>query len=80
MRKAHVVALGREKDPTPTSAWCAACVASGCTVTTSVMSWEQIYGALPTGDGLLAELLGYLEAKSHSLRPAFNLTPALSPT
>jgi hypothetical protein len=71
---AHVVALGRERDRTPIAAWVAACLADGCAVSTSVVSWEQVYRALlPTGTEV-ARLRDYLEAKSHSLRPAFNLT------
>jgi hypothetical protein len=72
--KAHVVALGREKDKTPIAAWVSACLADGCPVSTSVMSWEQIYRALPLAGAEVGRLRAYLEAKSHSLRPAFSLT------
>ena len=55
------------------SAWVEACLAESCAVAASVMSWEQIYRALPTADDRVAPLRAYLEAKSHSLRRAFSL-------
>jgi hypothetical protein len=71
--EAHVVALGRELDRTPIAAWVAGCLADSCAVSTSVMAWEQIYRALPLAGSEIARLRDYFEAKSHSLRPAFNL-------
>jgi hypothetical protein len=70
---AHVVALGRKKDQTPIATWVEACLAESCAVATSVMTWEQIYHALPPADERVAPLRAYLENKSHSLRPAFDL-------
>jgi hypothetical protein len=71
---AHVVALGRAKDKTPIEEWVAACLASDCPVTTSRMSWEQIYRALPADSAELAPLRSYVENKSYALRPAFSLS------
>jgi hypothetical protein len=70
---AHVVALGRKKDKTPIAAWVSACLAPECTVSTSVMSWEQIYHSVPLAGATVRRLRDYLETKSHSLRPAFDL-------
>ena len=77
--QAHVVALGRENDRTPIEEWVVPCLAVDCPITISRLSWEQIYHALPTNAPDLAALRGYLEDKSYSLRPAFNLGSPLKP-
>lgn len=72
--RAHVVALGRAEDKTPVDEWVSACLRPDCPVTTSVMSWEQIYAALPADSVRLASLRSYLENKSYALRRAFSLS------
>ena len=70
---AHVVALGRKGDKTPISDWISACLASDCTVTTSQLTWEEIYQALPSEFDALSNLRRYFERKNYALRPAFDL-------
>ena len=71
--RAHVVLLGRDKERSPVEEWVGRCLAEDVEVTFSRLSWEQIYGALPTRDSSVATLRRYLEEKSYSLRRAFTL-------
>lgn len=70
---AHVVALGRKRDKTAISDWLSACLAAECTVSTSHLTWEEIYKALLSDSDGLSNLRGYFEQKSYSLRRAFDL-------
>jgi hypothetical protein len=71
--RAHVVSLGREKDPTPIERWLEAFLLPDSPARVTRLSWEQIYRALPRENGRLSALRTYFENKSFSLRPAFSL-------
>jgi Restriction Endonuclease associating with ARP len=70
--RAHVVLLARRQEITPVEDWLADCLTDDARVTVSRLSWEEIYAALPPQSSL-ATLRSYLEGKTHSLRPAFEL-------